>query len=71
MKKIILLATACLVTNIAMSEIYTQYGNTVYSTNGTTYTTYGNATYGSDGTMYTKYGNTLYTNDGKSYTFYA
>ena len=50
---------------------YTQYGNTVYSNNGTSYTTYGNTTYGSNGSSYTTYGNTTYGNNGTSYTTYG
>ena len=42
-------------------ETYTQYGNTVYGSDGSTYSKYGNTVYGNDGSTYRKFGNTIYT----------
>lgn len=49
----------------------TRIGNTVYDNQGNTYSRYGNTTYGSDGSSYTRYGNTTYDNSGGSVTTYG
>lgn len=53
------------------SSSYTQYGNTLYGSEGDTYSRYGNTVYGNDGSTYTQYGNTVYGNDGSTYTQYG
>lgn len=53
------------------SSSYSQYGNTLYGSNGDTYTKYGNTTYGNDGSTYSQYGNTVYDNDGSTYSKYG
>ena len=47
-------------TGFAYSGTMTQYGDTVYDSDGTQYTEYGDTIYGSDGSEYTKYGDTVY-----------
>lgn len=49
---------------------YTQYGNTVYGSDGSKYSKYGNTIYGNDGSRYSNYGNTTYGNNGSRYTQY-
>ena len=71
MKKLLTLLLCSLAlsmpTAFADSGTMTQYGNTVYDSNGNSYTTYGNTTYCSNGNTYTTYGNTTYCSDGTMY----
>ena len=71
MKKLLALLLCSLAfsmpTAFADSGTMTQYGNTVYDSNGNSYTTYGNTTYCSNGNTYTTYGNTTYCSDGTMY----
>ena len=50
---------------------YTQYGNTVYGSDGSRYSKYGDTIYGNDGSRYSKYGDTIYGIDGSSCTRYG
>ncbi|MDO8487759.1 MAG: hypothetical protein Q7S31_00395 [bacterium] len=50
---------------------YSKYGNTIYGSDGSSYSRYGNTTYGNDGSTYSQYGNTIYGNDGTSYSQYG
>ena len=47
-------------TGFAYSGTMTQYGDTVYDSDGTQYTQYGDTVYTNDGRSYTKYGDTVY-----------
>lgn len=58
-------------TGLAYSGTMTQYGDTVYDSDGTQYTQYGDTVYGSNGKTYTQYGDTVYGSDGSQYTKYG
>jgi len=48
-------------------EVYSNIGNSTYSSDGRSWQHIGNTTYGSDGSIYNKIGNTTYSNSGNSY----
>ena len=55
----------------SMAQTYTQYGNTIYGSDGSTYSQYGNTTYDNQGNSWSTYGNTTYGPGGSSPSYSA
>jgi hypothetical protein len=71
-KKLVVTAIVVGVSGATLAQTsQTQYGNTIYRSDGASSTTYGNTAYGSDGSSATRYGNTIYRSNGTSSTDYG